>query len=346
MIARGWLVPALGLGLAALLVTTEWSEPTVLVAQGETTPVESAGDAADDSAIWFNATHPSDSRVLGTDKQRGLEVYDLQGHRVQSLPVGRLNNIDLRQGVPMQGRRMDLAVATHRDEGGLMVFEIGRDGRVIPIGLAKMELEKIYGTCLYRHGDELHVFTNSMDGRYQHHRLELADAGPEITLLREFRLDSQPEGCVADDRTGRLFIGEEDVGVWVMAAAPEAATTRQLVVRAKPPLAADIEGLALYGSEFLLVSSQGNHRFAVLDARPPYRLQGTFRVDADPVAGFGDVRDTDGVAVSADDFGPDFPQGLVVLQDGRNAPENQNFKYLHWGQVVEALGLGETTDRE
>ena len=34
-------------------------------------------------------------------------------------------------------------------------------------------------------------------------------------LKRSFRLASQPEGCVADDRTGLLFMGEEDRGVWV-----------------------------------------------------------------------------------------------------------------------------------
>ncbi|QHC48451.1 phytase [Billgrantia tianxiuensis] len=52
----------------------------VISAQGETVPVASRGDAADDPAIWYNADAPERSLVLGTDKKRGLEVYDLQGN--------------------------------------------------------------------------------------------------------------------------------------------------------------------------------------------------------------------------------------------------------------------------
>ncbi|WP_254277644.1 phytase [Halomonas sp. 3H] len=339
MIARRWLGAALGVVLAAFMVTAAPSGPFVLTARVETTPVESRGDAADDSAIWFNRASPGESRVLATDKLRGLEVYDLHGRNVQSLPLGRLNNVDLRQDVPMRGGYMDLAVATHRDELGLAVFEIQDSGQVRFLGLARTGLEEIYGVCLYRYGEQLHVFSNGKDGRYMQHRLAVSDSGPEVTLLREFRLDSQPEGCVVDDPSGRLFMGEESVGVWVMAASPDAALDRDLVIRAEAPLAADIEGLALHGSEFLLVSSQGNHRFAVLEAAPPYRLRGIFRIDHDPVAGIGHVRDTDGVAVSAHDFGPGFRQGLVVVQDGDNAPRNQNFKYLAWAQIAEVLGL-------
>ena len=45
--------------------------------------------------------HPErtgDSRVLGTDKRGGLGSYDLSGKQVQYLPVGRMNNVDVRTG--------------------------------------------------------------------------------------------------------------------------------------------------------------------------------------------------------------------------------------------------------
>ena len=47
--------------------------------------------------------------MLGTNKQQGLEVYDLQGKRVQHLPVGRLNNVDVRPGFTLGARTVDLA---------------------------------------------------------------------------------------------------------------------------------------------------------------------------------------------------------------------------------------------
>jgi 3-phytase len=314
---------------------------TIVTAQVETTPVNSQGDAADDAAIWFNAAMPEQSRVLGTDKRRGLEVYDLQGQRVQSLPVGRLNNVDLRQGVMVNGQPRDLAVATNRDDESLVLFEITQEGEVILLGSAPTGLKEIYGICLYRHGDELHAFVNAKDGRYLQYRLVLDMGEPTIVPLRRFRLSSQPEGCVADDVRSRLFVGEEDVGVWVMDASPDAASSRELIIEARDPLKPDIEGLALYDNRYLLISSQGNDRFALLEAMPPYRLKGIFRIDEDEASGIGHVRDTDGVAVSAHDFGPGFEKGLVVVQDGNNSPDNQNFKYLGWSHIAAALELTE-----
>ncbi|MGR2738769.1 phytase [Billgrantia sp. Q4P2] len=327
----------LWVGLSSTLATAQ--SLAVIRAQGETVPVESSGDAADDPAIWYNGEAPEQSRVLGTDKKRGLEVYDLEGQRLQSLPVGRINNVDLRQGVYLDGRRRDIAVATHRDTESLAVFEIDPVGEVSLIGLVPTGLEGIYGICLYRYGEELHVFTNAKDGRYLQYRLEMTQGEPSVELLRFFRLGSQPEGCVVDDTRSLLFVGEEDVGVWVMQAAPEAGTSREVVIEAKKPLEPDIEGLALYGDQYLIVSSQGNHRFAVLDASPPYRLRGVFRIDEDSASGIGSVRETDGIEVSSHNFGERFATGLVVVQSGRNASQNQNYKYLDWAQVAVALEL-------
>ena len=91
-----------------------------LTALVETRAVDSVDDAADDPAIWVHPTEPEHSLVLGTNKQTGLEIYDLQGKRLQSLAVGRLNNVDLRQGVdpPAQTvRRMGTAAIPAGDGG-------------------------------------------------------------------------------------------------------------------------------------------------------------------------------------------------------------------------------------
>ena len=46
-----------------------------------TEPVPSAGDAADDPAIWIHPDDPARSLVIGTDKKGGLEAYSLDGRR-------------------------------------------------------------------------------------------------------------------------------------------------------------------------------------------------------------------------------------------------------------------------
>src|SRR5690606_30800779 len=118
----------------------------------QTEPVRTPGDAADDPAIRVHPRDVSLRRVLGTNKQRGLSVYDLQGRELQSLPVGRLNNVDLRQGVHMDGHSVpvDLAVATHRDDDALAVFTIDERGEVTEVDRLATDLDDIYGVCLYR----------------------------------------------------------------------------------------------------------------------------------------------------------------------------------------------------
>ncbi|MBA4748335.1 MAG: phytase, partial [Sphingopyxis sp.] len=47
----------------------------------------------------------------------------------------------------------------------------------------------------------------------------------------------------------------------------------------------------------------------------------------------------DGVELQLGDFGPDYPEGLLVAQDGNNAPAAQNFKLVGWREIRMALGL-------
>ncbi|MEI9928548.1 MAG: phytase [Sphingomonas sp.] len=49
--------------------------------------------------------------------------------------------------------------------------------------------------------------------------------------------------------------------------------------------------------------------------------------------------DTDGIEISTASFGPGAQGGLMVAQDGDNAPEAQNFKIVRWGDVRRALRL-------
>ena len=53
----------------------------------------------------------------------------------------------------------------------------------------------------------------------------------------------------------------------------------------------------------------------------------------------GATSSTDGIEIALGAFGPDFPDGLMVAQDGDNAPVAQNFKLVSWGDVRRALTL-------
>ena len=81
-------------GEVPLAVRIANAAPAVSVtARGETTPVgTSNADAADDPAIWRNATDPLQSLIVGTDKKAGIYVYGLDGRVRDFLDAGRVNN--------------------------------------------------------------------------------------------------------------------------------------------------------------------------------------------------------------------------------------------------------------
>ena len=100
----------------------------------ETEPVRGEGDAADDPAIWIHPYDASLSLIPGTDKRRGLSVYDLSGREVQFLDRGRLNNVDLRQNVPMVAGPVTLAAATTAPSAPWTFCNLGRRPGGAPIG--------------------------------------------------------------------------------------------------------------------------------------------------------------------------------------------------------------------
>ena len=325
------------------------SLPPVLVSVKpavQTEVVMSQGDAADDPAIWVHPQTPALSRVLGTNKQQGLEVYDLQGKRVQHLPVGRLNNVDVRPGFELAGRTVDLAVATNRDHNSLSVFSIDRTtGQLQEAGEIPTQVSDIYGLCLFKAPTgEIYSFANDKDGTVVQHRLFAKGNKVEGEQVRQFKVATQPEGCVADDRNQRLFIGEEDVAVWAVDARPDQPATLASVIRVGGPVHDDIEGMALYQTEkdnYLVISSQGNDSYVVLDAEPPYALRGAFRVGVNAAAGIDGTSETDGLEVTSANLGGPWSQGMLVVQDGRKrmSEQAQNFKYIPWSDVAKALRL-------
>ena len=314
-----------------------WVEPVA-----QTHPMANAGDAADDPAIWVDKRRPGRSRILATDKKRGLAVYDLQGRELQFLAVGRINNVDLRQGLRYGGQAWDLAAASQRDERGLVLFGINGDGRVHELARLPTELDEVYGLCTARSpAGGLEVLVNDKDGRVL--RLAVLREGRhwQTRVLQRWRLASQPEGCVVDESQGVAFVGEEKRGVWRLALA-DAATEPELAVPLGPTLQADVEGMALHSGpdgRFLVVSSQGSDSYAIFDALPPHSARGHFKIGINAARGIDAVSETDGLDISSASLGPPYEQGLLVVQDGhKRLPQGrQNFKLLPWSAVARTI---------
>jgi myo-inositol-hexaphosphate 3-phosphohydrolase len=313
----------------------------------ETTPVQSAGDAADDVAVWINRTDPAASLVIGTDKRGGLESYDLKGRRVQRLPApaGTFNNADARPGFSLGGQTVTL------------IGTAGRKMSFFRINPATRQLQDVgardfpnkwseVGFCLYRSGvsGRFYAFITEPDGDIAQY--ELFDQGGRVDAraVRGWPSGQMAEGCVADDETGRLFVSEEKSGIWRYEAEPDPTPGNRTQVDKVGPgghLVADVEGLALVTQPgrngFLLASSQGDNSFAIYRRAQDHTWLGRREVVDGPAA--DGCSATDGIEAVAANLGPDFPNGIFICQDGRNTAPGpagrQNFKFVRLERLLD-----------
>ena len=318
---------------------------THLHASAQTTPVAAFGDAADDPAIWINEQDAKNSLILGTDKRRGLMVYDLAGNKVQSLNVGRLNNVDVRQHQGINNETHTWITASNRTLNSISVFTVDGDNKLNHVTEVATNLPEIYGMCMYSSDSGHYVFVNDKSGLFQQYKLTGNANSVTGELVREFTLPSQPEGCSADDKLGQLFAGEEDAGIWYIGAEPTAGNKAVKLQSVNEQLVADVEGMEIYHANdgrYLVVSSQGDNSYVLYnisdDTQPSLSFAGKFNVIANLDKGIDGVGETDGLTVTAKAL-PGYPEGMLIVQDGYNRMplQPQNFKVIDWREVKKAI---------
>jgi 3-phytase len=333
----------LTLGIAAACATVPpaiMGDPAVSVtARAETPPVGTAQqDAADDPAIWRNPANPAASLIVGTDKKGGLYVYDLKGAQKSFLAAPGLNNVDL---VDIDSGRVLVVASDRSDLTKVQLFLALLDtasGSLIGAGRVAVGPGEGYGICMIKPAgkDEVVAFSAPKEGTIYRTVIRQGRGGFSGTTTTLAQVPTQTEGCIADPRTGTLYIGEEDAGIWAIDTATGA--KRMVAAIDNKLLVADVEGLAIApeGTDggYLVASSQGDNAYAVFRL-PDVTPVGRFRIAAGT---FGSTEETDGIELDNRDFGPDFPKGIFMAQDGMNAPAAQNFKYARWDEILTALG--------
>jgi 3-phytase len=326
--------------LLATLMLLQAAPTAQVQAMGETQAVASAKDAADDPAIWRDSRRPRASLIVATDKKAGLNVYDLSGKLRSSLPAGRVNNVDLR---PAHGQVI-VAASDRNDvtKAKLALFALDtRAAALAELGRFDAGAGEAYGLCMYAPANgRLYAFVVMKDGTIAQMEIFRENGRLRADRVRTMKLATQSEGCVADDRTGTLFVAEEDVGIWRFGANPKDPVAGEKVIAVdRRRLFDDVEGLAIArkGARggWLVASSQGDSAYAVWRLRD-LAYQGRFRIT---VGRFGATSDTDGIEISTASFGAGREGGLMLAQDGDNAPAAQNFKIVRWADIRRALGL-------
>ncbi|MGH8243056.1 MAG: phytase, partial [Steroidobacteraceae bacterium] len=159
----------------------------------ETPAVSTWGDAADDPAIWVNPRDPERSAIIATDKNLGLYVYGLDGKLLQTLADGRMNNVDVRDGLDVDGKPRTLVAASNRTDKSIALYwldpatrRLSRAGDPVPTGLGDP-----YGLCMYADAGGIYVFVNNGgDGLVRQWKVTAQGGKAVAGQVREFTVGS------------------------------------------------------------------------------------------------------------------------------------------------------------
>ncbi|MGB0255123.1 MAG: phytase [Flavobacteriaceae bacterium] len=302
----------------------------------ETEPVVSIDDAADDICIWENPTDATQSVVVATDKKYGLITYNLEGEKLHQYAIGRPNNVALFTPNNVLKNTLPLICASNRTAETVTFAFLNADGTLTNFQDVSVPLKEVYGITTYL-ADQPYIFISTKKGKVWQYQVGMKKNTVQIALVRKFKFGKTVEGLVVDPNNQKLYVAEEERGLWQLNALPWKEAEKMMILKVdKKRLKPDMEGLALReeadGSGYIIVSIQGSNAYAFID-RKQLNLINIIQIKDGVVDG---VQETDGLDVSSLKT-PAFPNGILIVQDGENGDAPQNFKYINWNHIKPLL---------
>jgi 3-phytase len=158
---------------------------------------------------------------------------------------------------------------------------------------------------------------------------------------RQRRADDPDRGgagyCAVDANERNLYVTEETVGIWKLAAEPESDTTRELVdlAGARGHLTDEVKGVAIHQADepqsYLLAADVGGGRVNVYSTDDDKYL-GSFTVRSQQ--GGVQLNQVEGLAATSMSLGNALPGGLIVVAD-----QEGGHRMIAWKEIATALGL-------
>ncbi|GGE98072.1 3-phytase [Chishuiella changwenlii] len=298
----------------------------------------------DDPAIWINHKNPSESIVIGTDKEEavgGLYAYNLKGEIINKItPLNRPNNVDVAYGFSYQGKKIDIAVTTERANHKIRIVSLPDFKLIDNDGIDVFENEEIrdpMGIAMYTQGDKIYAIVGRKDGPSEGylHQYLLADNNGKIEakLVRKFGKYSgkkEIEAIAVDQELGYIYYSDETVGIRKYYADPTKGN-EELAFFGQKDFKRDHEGIAIYKTSntdgYILVSDQQANYFNV------YKREGTNGnanqhelVAKIPVS----TVECDGADAVNFNFGSAFPKGFFVAMSN-----GMTFQLYDW-RIIQA----------
>ncbi|OWR15086.1 phytase [Chryseobacterium sp. VAUSW3] len=299
----------------------------------------------DDPAIWINPQDASQSLIIGTDKETegGLFVFDLNGKIVNKVPgLKRPNNVDVEYGFNFQGKKIDIAVTTERQQNKIRIYEVPSMEEIGAISVFEGETDRDpMGISIYKnpHTEEIFAIVGRKFGpsgtylwQYKLSENNGKVAGEVVRKFGNFSGKKEIESIAVDDELGFIYYSDEGFGVRKYYADP-AKGNQELALFGQKDFKEDVEGISIYdtgnGKGYILISNQQADTFNV------YRREGNngnanqhYRIAEIPVS----TKESDGSEVVNVNLGPKFPNGVFVAMTNGKV-----FHYYDWREFQKII---------
>ncbi|MFC2135795.1 phytase [Bacteroidota bacterium] len=315
----------------------------------------------DDPAIWINKEDPAKSLIIGTDKDDdgSIYVYDLDGKINEEKTVRNIvrpNNVDVRYGLLLDGKEIDIAVATERGRNCIRVFSLPEMKAIDNGGIevfAGEELNAPMGVSLYKRPGDGAMFAivgrkEGPSGSYLWQYLLEDDGNGNVkgTVVRKFGAYSgfkEIESIAVDDQLGYVYYSDEQYGIRKYLADPDAPDAdKELGIIYTQDYLEDNEGISIYCIDdktgYILVSDQSANRFRI------YPREGTPAEEDEDPEDYVPARphlhklikivnvstnNSDGSDVTSAALGNKFPNGLFVAMS-----DDKTFQLYDWADIA------------
>lgn len=299
----------------------------------------------DDPAIWINPQDASKSLIIGTDKETegDLFVFDLNGKIVNKVPgLKRPNNVDVEYGFNFQGKKIDIAVTTERQQNKIRIYEVPSMKEIGAISVFEGETDRDpMGISIYKNPQTEEIFAIvgrkfGPSGTYLW-QYKLSESNGKVTgeVVRKFGNFSgkkEIESIAVDDELGFIYYSDEGFGVRKYYADP-AKGNQELALFGQKDFKEDVEGISIYdtgnGKGYILISNQQADTFNV------YRREGDngnenqhYRIAEIPVS----TKESDGSEVVNVNLGAKFPNGVFVAMTNGKV-----FHYYDWREFQKII---------
>lgn len=308
---------------------------------------DTVGHDTDDPAIWINPTDSSKSLIIGTDKDTdgGLYAYDLNGNIVSKVTgLKRPNNVDIAYGLKINGKAVDIAVATERETNKIRIYSLPDlkplDNGGIPVFEGETERDPM-GVALYTAPDSsIYAIVGRKTGPadqylWQYKLTDNGQSGIRAEVVRKFGKYSgkkEIEAIAVDNELGFIYYSDETVGLHKYYADP-AKGNGELAFFAQDGFTSDHEGISIYKTGpttgYILVSNQQKNSFMVYPREGAKENNHSHNLIAEiPVS----TIESDGSEVTNVNLGPKYPKGMFVAMSNGKV-----FHYYDWRELQQKI---------